>query len=117
MYPPPNYCQKTQKPPYELYGGFFYVLSRLLGDNKHRNVPNKPVSYTHLESGIRTQLYSEQKKFKHKIGYADKMCIRDSPKGILIGTVESVQPEESGLSYYACLLYTSSIIAPVRFRK
>ena len=22
------------------------------------------------ESGIRTQLYSEQKKFKHKIGYA-----------------------------------------------
>ena len=27
------------------------------------------------ESGIRTQLYSEQKKFKHKIGYADKLGI------------------------------------------
>ena len=26
-------------------------------------------------SGIRTQLYSEQKKFKHKIGYADKLGI------------------------------------------
>ena len=26
-----------------------------------------------------------------------------SPKGILIGTVESVQPEESGLSYYAVI--------------
>ena len=39
--PPSNHCQKTQKPPYEPYGGFFYVLSRLLGDNKHRNVPNK----------------------------------------------------------------------------
>ena len=25
------------------------------------------------------------------------------PKGILIGTVESVQPEESGLSYYAVI--------------
>ena len=127
------------------------------------------LSLIHI-SGIRTQLYSEQKKFKHKIGYADKlgipfviflgedeinagvvavkdmesgeqvkvsldeMCIRDSkvvvgdtvetsgrggvfPKGILIGTVESVQPEESGLSYYAvikpfvsCLLYTSRCV-------
>ena len=26
-------------------------------------------------AGIRTQLYSEQKKFKHKIGYADKLGI------------------------------------------
>ena len=25
------------------------------------------------------------------------------PKGIMIGTVESVQPEESGLSYYAVI--------------
>ena len=30
-------------------------------------------------------------------------CEKPGPKGILIGTVESVQPEESGLSYYAVI--------------
>ena len=37
------------------------------------------------EAGIRTQLYSEQKKFKHKIGYADKLGI---PYVIFLGEDE-----------------------------
>ena len=36
-------------------------------------------------AGIRTQLYSEQKKFKHKIGYADKLGI---PYAIFLGEDE-----------------------------
>ena len=51
------------------------------------------------ESGIRTQLYSEQKKFKHKIGYADKLGI---PFVIFLGEDEinagvvAVKDMESG---------------------
>ena len=51
------------------------------------------------ESGIRTQLYSEQKKFKHKIGYADKLSI---PFVIFLGEDEinagvvAVKDMESG---------------------
>ena len=51
------------------------------------------------ESGIRTQLYSEQKKFKHKIGYADKLGI---PFVIFLGedeinaSVVAVKDMESG---------------------
>ena len=37
------------------------------------------------DAGIRTQLYSEQKKFKHKIGYADKLGI---PYVIFLGEDE-----------------------------
>ena len=37
------------------------------------------------DAGIRTQLYSEQKKFKHKIGYADKLGI---PYAIFLGEDE-----------------------------
>ena len=36
-------------------------------------------------SGIRTQIYFEQKKFKHKIGYADKLRI---PYAAFIGEDE-----------------------------
>ena len=36
-------------------------------------------------AGVRTQLYSEQKKFKHKIGYADKLGI---PYVIFLGEDE-----------------------------
>ena len=51
------------------------------------------------ESGVRTQLYSEQKKFKHKIGYADKLGI---PFVIFLGEDEinagvvAVKDMESG---------------------
>ena len=51
------------------------------------------------ESGIRTQLYSEQKQFKHKLGYADKLGI---PFVIFIGEddinagVVAVKDMESG---------------------
>ena len=50
-------------------------------------------------SGIRTQLYGEQKKFKHKIGYADKLGI---PFVIFLGEDEinagvvAVKDMESG---------------------
>ena len=37
------------------------------------------------DAGIRTQLYSEQKKFKHKISYADKLGI---PYVIFLGEDE-----------------------------
>ncbi len=52
-----------------------------------------------MSSGIRTQLYSEQKKFKHKIGYADKLGI---PFVIFLGEDEinagvvAVKDMESG---------------------
>ena len=50
-------------------------------------------------AGVRTQLYSEQKKFKHKIGYADKLGI---PYVIFLGEDEirenvlAVKDMESG---------------------
>ncbi len=37
------------------------------------------------ENGIRTQIYTEKKKFKAKIGYADKLCI---PFAVFIGEDE-----------------------------
>ena len=40
------------------------------------------------QEGIRTQIYFEQKKFKHKIGYADKLGI---PFAAFIGEDEIAQ--------------------------
>ena len=36
-------------------------------------------------AGIRTQIHAEQKKFKQKIGYADKLCI---PYAVFLGEDE-----------------------------
>ena len=43
------------------------------------------VSTTLRNAGIRTQIYLENKKFKHKIGYADKLGI---PYAVFIGEDE-----------------------------
>ena len=43
------------------------------------------VSTQMRRSGIRTQIYFENKKFKHKIGYADKL---DMPYAVFIGEDE-----------------------------